>query len=126
MTLFEKLPIIIDAEQYTEYGKPVKGMCSQTHFTSGEDEPHVHTIHDQKVYLEIGDWVIPESDGEHFYPCKPVIFEMTYKKVKEEKEKTIAKMLERYDSYQEEMDEKEKTMESMINDMKAKLKEIGG
>ena len=86
MTLFKKLPVIIDAEQYTEYGKLVKGMCnSQSCFTAGNDEPHVHTIHDnQKVNLEIGDWIIPESDGEHFYPCKPVIFEMTYEKVKDQ------------------------------------------
>lgn len=75
--------IIIEAEQYVKYGKLVKGMCnSQTCFSSGNDEPHVHTIHNnQIVNLEIGDWIIPEPDGEHFYPCKNSIFIKIYEKV---------------------------------------------
>lgn len=64
-----KKPVVIEAEQYTEYGKLVKGMCnSRSCYTSGNTEPHVHTIHDnQLVNLKIGDYVIPESDGKHFY-----------------------------------------------------------
>ncbi len=75
-----KKPTIIEAEQYVEYGKLVKGMCnSQSCFVSGNIEPHVHTIHkNQIVILEIGDYIIPEPDGEHFYPCKPEIFKNTY------------------------------------------------
>jgi hypothetical protein len=47
-------------------------------------KPHVHTIHaDQIVLLKIGDWVIPEPDGKHFYPCKPDIFAETYELVEE-------------------------------------------
>ena len=77
---FRKKPVVIEAVQYTEYGKLVRGMCnSRSCFTSGNDKPHVHTIHDnQIVNLEVGDWIIPEPDGEHFYPCKPDIFEATY------------------------------------------------
>lgn len=75
----------IEAKQYVEYGKLVKGMCnSKSCFTDGNDVPHVHTIHDgQIVLLEIGDFIIPEPDGEHFYPCKPDIFEATYEVVDE-------------------------------------------
>ena len=43
--------------------------------------PHVwvETIHKgQSVTLADGDWVIPEPDGIHFYPCKPEIFQKTY------------------------------------------------
>lgn len=58
------------------------GVC----FCSDGDDPetlvhrfHVHTIHKgQIVILEDGDWVMPEPDGEHFYPIKPDIFEATY------------------------------------------------
>ena len=77
---FRKKPVEIEAEQYIEYGKLVKGMCnSQSCYASGNTEPHVHTIHNnQIVLLEVGDWIIPEPDGVHFYPCKPDIFEMTY------------------------------------------------
>ena len=43
---------------------------------------HLHTIHKgQMVNLEKGDWIISESDGKHFYPCKPDIFEATYEAV---------------------------------------------
>lgn len=55
-------------------------MCnSQTCYASGNTQPHVHTIHDnQLVVLEVGDFIIPEPDGEHYYPCKPAIFAATY------------------------------------------------
>lgn len=82
---YRKKPVVIEAVQYVEYGKLVNGMCnSLSCFTSGNDKPHVHTIHDgQIVNLEIGDWIIPEPDGIHFYPCKPDIFYKTYEKVEE-------------------------------------------
>lgn len=85
MGYFRKKPVVIKATQYTEYGKLVPGMCnSLSCFTAGNSEPHVHTIHgNQKVDLVIGDWVIPEPDGKHFYPCKPDIFAATYEPVGE-------------------------------------------
>lgn len=83
MATYRKKPVEIEAEQYVEYGKLTLGMCnSRSCFSSGNDKPHVHTIHNsQIVVLEVGDWIIPEPDGGHFYPCKPNIFEATYDKV---------------------------------------------
>ena len=83
MGRFKKKPVIVEAEQYIEHGKGVRGMCqSISCFTSGKldcNEPHVHTIHNsQVVVLEVGDWIIPEPDGKHFYPCKSDIFMETY------------------------------------------------
>jgi hypothetical protein len=77
---FRKRPIVIDAEQYAAYGKLVKGMCNSVScYTEGNSKPHVHTIHDnQIVILEVGDYIIPEPDGIHYYPCKPDIFVKTY------------------------------------------------
>ncbi len=85
MAKYRKKPIVIEAEQYKEYGKLVKGMCNSTScYTAGNTTPHVHTIHDnQIVILTTGDWVIPEPDGEHFYPCKPDIFAKIYEKVED-------------------------------------------
>ena len=87
MAKYRKKPVIIYAEQYTKQNIFINGMCNSTScFTKGGDntKPHVHTIHNnQMVLLEIGDYVIPEPDDEHFYPCKPDIFEQTYEKVKE-------------------------------------------
>lgn len=83
---YQKKPVIIKAEKYTEYGKLVRGMCnSQSCFVRVNNKPHVHTIHNnQIVELEIGDYVIPEPDGKHFYLCKPDIFEATYDEIKGE------------------------------------------
>lgn len=80
---YVKKPVVIEAEQYIEYGKSVKGMCnSMSCFRAGNDKPHVHTIHNnQIVNLEIGDYVISEPDGEHYYPCKPEVFEKTYEEI---------------------------------------------
>lgn len=80
---FRKKSVAIEAEQYVEYGKLVKGMCnSLSCYTAGNNKPHVHTIHNnQIVLLEVGDFVIPEPDGVHFYPCKSDIFTKTYEKV---------------------------------------------
>jgi len=80
---FRKKPVVIEAEQYVKYGGLVKGMCnSRSCFAEGHLKPHVHTIHDnQIVILEIGDFIIPEPDGEHYYPCKPDIFKATYEPV---------------------------------------------
>jgi len=41
------------------------------------------TIHQQRVYLQNGDWVITEPDGLHHYPCKPDIFAATYEAIEE-------------------------------------------
>ena len=38
----------------------------------------VTTIHGQKTVVRDGDWIITEPSGEHYYPCKPDIFEQTY------------------------------------------------
>ena len=83
MSKFRKKPVVIEAVQYVEYGKLVKGMCNSVScHTSGNNQPHVHTIHNnQVVNLEVGDFIIPEPDGEHYYPCKPDIFEATYEPI---------------------------------------------
>lgn len=80
---YRKKQTEIIAEQYVQYGKLVNGMCNSIScYSSGNNEPHVHTIHDnQIVNLAIGDWIIPEPDGIHFYPVKNEIFLATYEEV---------------------------------------------
>jgi hypothetical protein len=90
MATYRKKPVIIEAEQFRGarpgqdtlewiQGFP-KGVCFKG--CGGSKFPHLHTIHQgQVVDLADGDWVIPESDGEHFYPCKPDVFEATYEPI---------------------------------------------
>ena len=83
MPKFERVKTTIDAVQYVEYGRLVDGMCnSRSCFSAGNKTPHVHTIHnDQIVNLEVGDYIVQEPDGEHYYPVRPDIFENTYRKL---------------------------------------------
>lgn len=87
MPRFRKKPVVIEAEQFRDARKGQstvewissfpRGVCFKG--CNNSPHPHLHTIHQgQIVDLVDGDWVIPESDGEHFYPCKPDIFEATY------------------------------------------------
>lgn len=81
MNIFVRKPVPpVEAYQYVEYGKLVKGMCNSIScFTAGNNQPHVHTIHkEQIVNLEVGDWILPEPNGKNFYPVKADIFENTY------------------------------------------------
>src|ERR1017187_6978406 len=92
MPYYRKKPIIIEAHQYHGNGKLVKGICdSQSCYVKGNIQPHVHTIHQATrfdgsdnsiVNLAAGDYVIPEPDGIHFYPCKADVFKATYDEVK--------------------------------------------
>lgn len=75
---FRKKPVVIDAEQFRADALYPRGVCR----CDAWGQPHVHTAHaNQFVVLEDGDWIIPEPDGEHFYPCKPDIFAATYEAV---------------------------------------------
>lgn len=78
MTLYRRMP-----------GKPIEAVqwgrdvrIADRHpgifFEEGPVGWHVVTIHGQKTKIVDGDWILPEPDGVHFYPCKPDIFAATY------------------------------------------------
>ncbi len=79
MAKFRKKPVVIEATQYCIKGPLAVGVCYCGEVGRGYEVPHVHTIHDeQHVVVADGDWIISEPDGQHFYPCKPDIFDATY------------------------------------------------
>lgn len=51
----------------------VKGAVEALYF--------VITIHNQRVYLEDGDYVVEEPDGKHYYPVKPDIWESGHTRI---------------------------------------------
>lgn len=75
---YRKKPVIIDAEQYhaASWRLP-EGACNGTHGPNAGGV-HVHTLEGTSYDLQDGDWVIKGIKGE-YYPCKPDIFEATYK-----------------------------------------------
>lgn len=93
MARFRKKPVEVEAYQITKEmveaamfdGQPYpKGLrlCSAGTYPPARRingwNGAVTTIHGEEAHVVIGDWIITEPDGEHFYPCKPDIFEAIY------------------------------------------------
>lgn len=77
MGKFRRRPTIIEAEQFDG-----TNFCKGVLRDPGKDQQaYVVTIHRQRCYVVAGDYIIPEPDGEHYYPCKPDIFEATYEPI---------------------------------------------
>ena len=77
MTQYRKRPAIVEANQWS-------GRMSELPLGARSQEDgsvYVVTIHGQVTWLAPFDWVIQEPDGEHYYPCKPDIFDLTYEAV---------------------------------------------
>ena len=81
---YRKKPVIVKAQQFFYDHPQIEGVFYPPTSEDGKiyiGDAYVITIHGQIVYLANGDWVIQEPDGEHYYPCKPDIFEATYEEV---------------------------------------------
>jgi hypothetical protein len=96
MGKYRKKPVVVDAYQITEemvkaalfdgvkYPKGLRLVSAGTYPPARKINGwfgSVTTIHGQDTKVVIGDWIIAEPDGEHFYPCKPDIFAETYEAV---------------------------------------------
>lgn len=91
MPRFLKKRVEIEAVQFDGQANDPPGV-----FRREEDlTPYVVTIHGQRCYIEPGDWIIPEPDGVHYYPCKPDIFAATYEPIDEEFEQLFAEPVDR-------------------------------
>lgn len=84
MAKFRKKPIVIDAEQFFSDRTPLP-FRDRSACCLGPDGWYVVTIHGQETKIVDGDWIIPEPDGVHFYPCKSDIFAATYEEVLNDK-----------------------------------------
>lgn len=81
MAKYRKKPIVIEAEQFNPPEHIPKGVINVYSNDGKHFVGEVTTIHGQKTFVVSGDWIIPEPDGIHYYPCKPDIFETTYEPV---------------------------------------------
>ena len=86
MTKFRKKPVVVEAMEYNgknvqealDFCDPVKSIEDRRDFLSEED--FVIKTLEGAMLVSKGDWIIKGIKGE-FYPCKPDIFEATYKPV---------------------------------------------
>ena len=66
----------IEANQFTHPATSPLGVM-----TEEDGRAYVVTMHEQKVYLVPGDWVVREPDGVHYYPIKDSVFKATFEQV---------------------------------------------
>lgn len=89
MGRYRKKPIEIEAVQFTgdnveeiwdAFGvSSVRGIYGPTE--ANPDYLILTTTHGDPAPARAGDWVIPDSRPDTFYPCKPDVFEATYDEV---------------------------------------------
>ena len=78
MPKFRKKPVVVEAVQWL-LGVKHPGVA----FDTLMDRYYVITIHEQRAYLDPGDWIIPENKPGRFYPIKPDTLKATYEAVVE-------------------------------------------
>jgi len=78
---FRKKPVIVEAEQFWP-DKPLPFRDHGPYVAYDGSDYYVVTIHEDRIMLAPGDWVIQEARGAfRSYPCKPDIFDATYEAV---------------------------------------------
>lgn len=78
---FRKKPVVIEAVQFTgtkENLAEIVKFCPAIGWVAGS--LFIKTL-EGTHRADIGDWIIKGVKGE-FYPCKPIIFALTYEAVK--------------------------------------------
>lgn len=105
MAQYRKKPVVIEAYQFNPDAKlhydwegkypnvtptsyqevneliGTSGCSKEWPFYSWDRMGTVITIHGQNTIVTPEDWILPEPDGIHFYPCKSDIFAKTYELV---------------------------------------------
>lgn len=99
MPMFRRMPgKPVEARQWTLNDGDVFKIDDypMVKFDHSTGRGYIETMHaGQRVNLENGDWILPEPDGIHFYPCKPDIFAATYEAVVSEVAQLAADTVER-------------------------------
>lgn len=73
MPWFQSKPKRVHAEQFTDKKAPPRGVQSFT-VASGYTTFFVVTAQERRVSVVIGEWIVDEGDGKHFYPIADEIF----------------------------------------------------
>ncbi len=64
MPLFRSKPKIVDAVQFKDATNPPRGVIQE----GGLNRFFVVTRQKQSVAVKLGEWIVDEGDGKHFYP----------------------------------------------------------
>ena len=78
MAIYMRKPTQVSAEQFTSEALPPRGIR-----TNAPDVGQyvVVTMQGRLVPVSVGEWIVAESDGEHFYPIADSEFRRIYEPV---------------------------------------------
>ncbi len=74
---FRSKPKIIDAEQFVDVNNTPCGVVRKM-----VGSFFVTTIQGQDVPVNLGEWIVREPDGIHFYPIADEVFRKNYEGIK--------------------------------------------
>lgn len=86
MALYRKKPALREATQWLGPGYLAAGVEREWVPNYGTDTEGVYryyvvTTHGQKTFVQPGDYIVREPDGNGHYPCKAEIFEREHEPV---------------------------------------------
>lgn len=82
MPLYRRKPTTVDAEQFTNARQPPRGVTVKWWDSSMMNwRAFVVTMQGREVPVSIGEWIVAESDGQHFYPIDDFEFRRIYEPV---------------------------------------------
>ena len=76
---FYRKSAIINADCYVNLGTVIPGIRTDEY-----GHVYVLTFHQERIYLDPGDWVIQEPDNIHYHALKPDVFKDRYERVMHE------------------------------------------
>lgn len=86
MAKFRRKPTVVDAEQFLSFHNPCRGVTVHKWGSNGEIKYTAYVITMQRAVVSVvlGEWIIAERDGKHFYPIAADEFEKVYEPVEKE------------------------------------------
>lgn len=81
--IYEKIPVQVQAVQWTGDNRNEIFSFAGNNASYGDVTGMSIITLEGVMYANVGDWIIKGVKGE-FYPCKPDIFKITYKKINKE------------------------------------------
>lgn len=80
MPLYRRKPTTVDAVQFDDYVRPCRGVVIDKD-TAPTPTAYVTTMQGQKVAVSVGEWIVREPDGLHYYPIADAEFRRIYEPV---------------------------------------------
>jgi len=79
MPTFRRKPTTVQAEQFTDKAKPPRGVfwIDQAGFGGW----YVTTMQERHVPVDVGEWIVAEADGRHYYTIADAEFHRIYEPV---------------------------------------------